>query len=205
MTASTSRSRTARKVLGSLGVIGAAAAVAGMGTFGTFTDSTSVDATVGAGTLMLDLTAPGGGAVSMSAANLVPGDVISRPVELVNGGDLGFANIQLNTTATASSLLDTDRTKGLQLDVFSCSDAWTATGTGSATSYSCSGSTTSLSTGGAVGATPLPNTLKSLAGHGTDHLLLKLSLPAAADNAFQGQTSVLSIKFTGTQQTGTAR
>ena len=37
----TTRTRTARKVLGSLGVLGAAAAVAGLGTFGTFTDSTA--------------------------------------------------------------------------------------------------------------------------------------------------------------------
>ena len=58
--ATTTRSRNARKVLGSLGVIGAAAAVAGMGTFGSFTDSTTpLAASVTSGTLDIALTGAG--------------------------------------------------------------------------------------------------------------------------------------------------
>jgi hypothetical protein len=207
MTATTTRSRTARKVIGSLGVIGAAAAVAGMGTFGSFTDSTTpLDASIGTGTLALDLTAPTGGAVvSMNATGFVPGDSISRAVELVNGGPLGFASIKMATTATASSILDTDKTNGLQLAVSSCPVKWTEAVVNGVTTYSCT-SPTSLAGGSAVGTTNFINgSLASLNGNSTDHLLLSLSLPTSAGDTFQGKTSALSIVFTGSQKTGTNR
>jgi hypothetical protein len=40
---------------------------------------------------------------------------------------------------------------------------------------------------------------------GVDHLVVTLSLPAAAGNEFQGLTNSLAISFTGTQASGTAR
>ena len=145
MTATTAaRSRTARKVLGSLGVIGAAAAVAGMGTFGTFTDSTApLNASVTSGTLSLDLNATNSTAsLPMNAAGFVPGDSISRSVDLVNSGNLAFAGLSLNSTATVSSLLDTDKVNGLQLSVKSCPVDWTETITAGVATYTCSGATT---------------------------------------------------------------
>jgi hypothetical protein len=127
MTATASRGRTARKILGSLGVVGAAAAVAGMGTFGTFTDSTApLNASVTSGTLSLDLNATNSTAsLPMTASGFVPGDSISRSVDLVNSGNLAFAGLSLTSSATTSSLLDTDKTNGLQLSVKSCSVNWT--------------------------------------------------------------------------------
>jgi len=200
MTATASHGRTARKVLGSLGVIGAAAAVAGMGTFGSFTDSTTpLNASVTSGTLTLDLTQPGGGTtLAMAADKMVPGDSIARPFELVNGGTLDMSAIGLQVTAPTSSVLDTDRTNGLKLAIDACSTAWSATNT-------CSGTTTVvLAPIAARDAVTLTN-LTSVAAGKTDHLLVKLSLPTDAGNEFQGKASALSLTFTGTQKTGTAR
>jgi hypothetical protein len=207
MTATTtSRSRTARKVLGSLGVIGAAAAVAGMGTFGTFTDSTApLNASVTSGTLSLDLNATNSTAsLPMNAAGFVPGDSISRSVDLVNSGDLAFAGLSLNSTATVSSLLDTDKVNGLQLAVKSCSTPWTESLTTGVATYTCSGTTTTLVSAPSVTSATLP-AVASVNPGGKDHLVVTLTLPTSADNTFQGKTSALSVSFTGTQKTGTSR
>ena len=81
-------SSTARKVVGSLGVIGAAAAVAGMGTFGTFTDSTTpVATTIQSGTLSIDVSQQGY-AVPVTTTGFVPGDSLTRAVNLVNDGNV---------------------------------------------------------------------------------------------------------------------
>ena len=207
MTATTtSRTRTTRKVLGSLGIIGAAAAVAGMGTFGTFTDSTApLNASVTSGTLSLDLNATNSTAtLPLTAAGFVPGDSISRSVDLVNSGNLGFAGLALNSTATTSSLLDTDKTNGLQLTVKSCPVDWTETVNAGVATYTCAGTTATLVNGSAV-TTSFQPSLASVKPGGTDHLVVTLTLPTSADNTFQGKTSALSISFTGSQKTGTNR
>src|SRR6185312_14706026 len=86
------RSNT-RKVVGSLALVGAAAAVAGLGTYGNFTDSsTPINTTVASGTLSIDVAQPGGVvAIPVSTSNFVPGDSLTRAVNLVNdgGSDLG--------------------------------------------------------------------------------------------------------------------
>jgi hypothetical protein len=198
--------RTARKVLGSLGVIGAAAAVAGMGTFGSFTDTTTpLDATVASGTLSLDLNATNSTAtLPMTATAFVPGDSISRSIDLVNSGDLGFAGISMVTKATTSSLLDTDTTNGLKLSVASCPVAWTETVVDKVATYSCSSRPTTLANGPAAGTANLA-ALASMNPKGIDHLVVTLSLPEDAGNEFQGKKSALSISFTGAQKTGTSR
>jgi hypothetical protein len=206
MTATTTRSRTARKVLGSLGVVGAAAAVAGMGTFGTFTDSTApLNASVTSGTLSLDLNSVGAAAtLPMTATGFVPGDSVSRAVNLVNSGDLDFGSIAMNSVATTSSVLDTDKVNGLQLSVKSCSVAWTESVSAGVASYTCPGTTSVLVNGPAVNGAAVSN-VASLTAKGTDRLVVTLSLPGGADNTFQGKTTALSISFAGTQKTGTNR
>ena len=114
----TTRTRTARKVIGSLGIIGAAAAVAGLGTFGTFTDSTApLNASVNTGTLSINLTpANDTGSLSLTAAGFVPGDSLSRSVNLVNDGSAAFSALSLTGAATsAPNALLTDATNGLLL------------------------------------------------------------------------------------------
>jgi spore coat-associated protein N len=195
---------TARKVVGSLGIIGAAAAVAGMGTFGSFTDSTTpVATTVNSGTVSIDMTQPGF-AIPVSTSNFVPGDSLTRSINLVNDGGSPLGSVGFASTATVPSVLTTDAVNGLQLAVKECSVPWTQGGTTSAATYTCSGTTTTLASGPAVSSLTLPSA-KALAAGGTDYLTVSISLPVTADNTFQGKSATLSLVFTGTQATGTAR
>ncbi|GAB4081876.1 hypothetical protein GCU67_09230 [Modestobacter muralis] len=203
MTATTTtRSRNARKVLGSLGIIGAAAAVAGMGTFGSFTDSTTpLAASVTSGTLSLDLNGFTD-TLTISAANLVPGDSVATRFNLDNTGNVDMAAIGLGVTASPSSVLDTDKVNGLKLAIDSCSVAWTAAANNT---FTCAGTTKSVLAPTAAASNSTLANLASVAAGKSDNLLVKLALPEAAGNEFQGKTSTLSLVFTGTQKTGTTR
>ena len=197
-------SSTARKVVGSLGVLGTAAAVAGMGTFGNFTDSTTpVATTIQSGTLSIDLSQPGY-AVPVTTTGFVPGDSMTRAVNLVNDGNSALGSVTLSSSATASSVLTTDVTNGLQLTVKKCSVAWTQGGTASAATYTCSGTETLIGSGPVVSNITV-NGAAALNAGGTDYLTFSISLPGTADNTFQGKSAALSLTFTGTQRTGTAR
>ena len=205
MNASTARTRTARKVIGSLGVIGAAAAVAGLGTFGTFTDSTApLNASVNTGTLSIALTpANDTGSLSMAANGFVPGDSLSRSVNLVNDGTTAFSSLSLASVSTGpGNALTSDQTNGLKLSVQACSVPWTKP---TATTYACSGTTkTVVNNAPAVSNNTLP-TPASLTPGATDYLVVTLALPTAAGNEFQGLSSALTLTFSGVQANGTAR
>ena len=204
MSTKTTNSSTARKVVGSLGVIGAAAAVAGMGTFGSFTDSsTPVATTIQSGTLSIDVSQQGF-AVPVTTANFVPGDSMTRAVNLVNSGNTALGSVTLGTTVASPSVLTTDVSNGLQMAVKSCSVPWTQAGTATAATYTCGGTQRELASGPAVSNLTLDNPL-SLAAGATDYLTFAVSLPGTAGNSFQGKSAALSLVFTGTQRTGTAR
>jgi hypothetical protein len=197
------RSRAA-KIVGSLGIIGTAAAVAGIGTFGGFTDSTTpVNTTVSTGNLSIDLTQPAV-AIPATTTGFVPGDSLTRAVNLVNDGTLGLGSVTLSTAATSGSILTTDTVNGLQLAVKSCAVAWTQGGTTSNPTYTCSSGERLLGSGPVVGNMALTG-VNSLAAGGTDYLTFSISLPATADNTFQGKSAALGLTFTATQKTGTAR
>ena len=205
----TTRTRTARKVIGSLGIIGAAAAVAGLGTFGTFTDSTApLNASVSSGTLSINLTpANDTGSLSITAAGFVPGDSISRSVDLVNDGTAAFSSLSLTGASTGpANALTTDTTNGLKLSVRSCSVPWTkTTAANGAAQYNCTGITTPLvDNAPALGNNTLPAPASLTSGR-TDHLVVTLALPSSAGNEFQGLSSALALTFSGTQANGTAR
>ncbi|HEV7211371.1 MAG TPA: TasA family protein [Blastococcus sp.] len=195
---------TARKVVGSLGIVGAAAAVAGMGTFGSFTSSTTpVSTTVASGTVSISASQPGF-TMPVTTSNFVPGDSMTRAITLTNNGGSPLGSIGLASTATASSILTTDTGNGLQLAVKECSVPWTQGGTSTAATYTCSGTTTTIVSGPAVNNVTLPNA-NALVGGGTDYLTVAVSLPASADNTFQGKSATLNLTFTGVQATGGAR
>jgi hypothetical protein len=197
------RSRAA-KIVGSLGIIGTAAAVAGIGTFGGFTDSTTpVGTNVSTGTLSIDLSQPAI-AIPATTTGFVAGDSLTRAVNLVNDGTVPLGSVTLGTTVAAPSVLTTDTVNGLQLAVKSCSAAWTQGGTASAPTYTCSGSERLLASGPAVSNLVLSNPA-ALAAGATDYLTFSVSLPATADNTFQNKSAALSLTFSATQKTGTAR
>ncbi|MBB3082827.1 TasA family protein [Geodermatophilus sabuli] len=197
---------TARKVVGSLGVIGAAAAVAGLGTFGAFTDSTTpITTQVTAGSVDINL-AEAGASIPVTTTDFLPGDSMSRAVTLSNDGDsaLSSVNLAVTTSTKPASVLTTDTTNGLQLALKSCSVAWTQGGTAAAPTYTCSGTQRTIGEGPVVNNFPLSDPA-SINPRGKDHLVFTISLPHGAGNEFQKQSAALSLTFSATQRTATAR
>jgi len=195
-----------RKLLWSLAAVGAAAGIAGLGTFATFTSTTSADQTITAGTVAISLGATGASTnrLTVNASGLVPGDTIQRSVDLIDGGNQNLSAITLTTSASPTSLLDSDATNGLQLVIDRCSAAWTEAGTNPAFTYTCTGATTSvLATRAVIGSTLVLSNLTSLTAGSTDHLRATLTFPATAGNTFQGLTSTITFAFNGTQRTAT--
>ena len=193
-----------RKLLASLAVLGAAASIAGLGTFATFTSSTSASHTVSSGTVTIALGATGASTnrLNIGATAIAPGDTIQRSVDLINQGSLDLASVTLTTSATASSLLDTDVTNGLQMVIDKCSVAWTEAGP--PYTYTCGGSTSSvLGSRAVIGSSLALSGLSSLTTGATDHLRVTLTLPSGAGNTLQNQTSTISYAFNGTQRTAT--
>jgi spore coat-associated protein N len=116
-----------------------------------------------------------------------------------------LSQITLTTAATASSLLDTDPTNGLQLTVQSCPSAWTEAGTAPGYTYTCAGATTLIASRPVVGSNVVLTGSSALAAGASDNLLVRLSFPTGADNTFQGKTSTVGFTFTGTQRAATDR
>jgi predicted ribosomally synthesized peptide with SipW-like signal peptide len=195
-----------RKLLASVAVLGAAASIAGLGTFATFTSSTSASHTVSSGTVTIALGATGASTnrLTVGATAIAPGDTIQRSVDLINSGSLDLASVTLTTTATTSSLLDTDATNGLQMVIDSCSQAWTEGGTAPAYTYTCGGTTSSvLASRAVIGSNLSLTNLVAVTPGQTDHLRVKLTLPSGAPNTLQNQSSTISYAFTGTQRAAT--
>jgi spore coat-associated protein N len=198
--------RLSVKLLVSLAVLAAAASVAGLGTFATFTSSTSATHTVSSGTLTIALGASGpANRLSVNATAVAPGDTMQRAFDLQNSGSIDLtAAPTLTTTASPSSLLDTDATNGLQMVIDKCSVAWTESGP--PYTYTCSGTTTSvLASRAVIGSAISLSNISDLvsAGAGPDHLRLTLTLPSSAGNTFQNLTSTLTYQFNATQRAAT--
>lgn len=118
----------------------------------------------------------------ISITNLVPGDTAARTVTITNTGNVGFTYTGA-ASATASTLLWTDVTNGLQVTVLR----------GATTLYS--GALKNL----AIPASP------TIAAAGTDTLTLNFSLPSTAGNTFQTLSQDFTITYTATQLAGAAR
>lgn len=194
----------ATKLVASVAVLGAAASIAGLGTFATFTSTTSANHTVASGTVTIALGATGASTnrLNIGASALAPGDTIQRSVDLINQGSLDLASTTLTTSASPSSLLDTDSTNGLQMAIDKCSVAWTESGP--PYTYTCSGSTSSvLASRAVIGGTLALSNLGSLISGATDHLRVTLTFPSGAGNTLQNQSSTVTYAFTGTQRAAT--
>lgn len=200
------RRSVASRLLLSACVLGVAASIAGLATYATFTSSTSASQSVSSGTVTIGLGATGSSTnrLNIAATNIAAGDTIQRSVDLINSGSINLSAITLTSTATTSSLLDTDATNGLQLVIDKCSVPWTEGGTAPAYTYTCSGTTSSvLASHAVIGSNLTLSSLASLTAGTTDHLRFTLTLPSAAPNTFQNQSSVIQYTFTGTQRAAT--
>lgn len=195
-----------KKILLSVAAIGAAAAMAGLGTFATFTSSTSANQTVASGTVTIALGTGGTAAnrLTVNASSIAAGDTIQRAADLTNSGTVSLSAIALTTTASPTSLLDTDATNGLQMVIDKCSVAWTEAGSAPAYTYTCSGTTTTVLASRAVIGSAMALSNLTLTPTATDHLRVTLTLPSAAGNTFETLTSTLTYNFTGTQRNATA-
>jgi spore coat-associated protein N len=195
---------TSKKLLATIAIVGAAASIAGLGTYATFTSTTSQSHTVSSGTVTIALGATGAATnrLNIGASALAPGDTIQRSVDLTNSGSLDLASITLTTTASPSSLLDTDTTNGLQMVIDKCSVAWTESGP--PYTYTCSGTNTNvLASRPVIGNNVTLPGLGALTNGGTDHLKVTLTLPSGAGNTLQNQSSTITYAFTGTQRAAT--
>jgi predicted ribosomally synthesized peptide with SipW-like signal peptide len=202
------RRTVSRKLLLSLAAVAAAASIAGLATFATFTSSVSQSQSITTGTVQIALGATGASTnrLNIGATAVAPGDTIQRSVDLINQGSLNLASVALTTSATTSSLLDTDATNGLQMVIDKCSVPWTEGGTAPAYTYTCSGTTSSVvASTPVIGTNMTMNNLSALTAGNTDHLRVTLTLPATAGNTFQGLTSTVQYTFTGTQRAATNR
>ena len=188
-----------RLVLASSSVM-LAVGLTGTGVYATFTSSANASHTVSTATVGLALGTSGAptNRLTVNATAMFPADVYYRSVDLTNSGSHALSAISLTTTASVSSLLDTDATNGLQMLLQRCSVAWTESGSSPNFTYTCSGATTSvLSTRAVIGAGLALTNITATAVSTTDHLLLSMTLPSTADNTFQGQTSTISFTFNG--------
>jgi len=201
------RSRSSMsKVLLSLAAVGSAASLAGLGTYATFTSTASQSHSVSTGTVTIALGATGAATnrLNVNATNVAPTDTIQRSFDLTNSGSMNLASISLTTTATTSSVLDTDGTNGLQMVIDKCSQAWTESGSSPAFTYTCGGTTSSvLASRAVIGSNLTMSNLTVTTAGNTDHLRLTLTLPSSADNTFQNKSSTISYAFSGTQRAGT--
>jgi predicted ribosomally synthesized peptide with SipW-like signal peptide len=196
-----------REALLTLTALGLGALLAGTGALATWTASTSASNTVATGTVVIALGNTGASTnrLTVNASGLVPGDTVQRSFDISNTGSQDMASVALTTTASPSSVLDTDTTNGLQMVIDRCSAAWTESGSSPAFSYRCSGSTTTIVTSRAVIQSALSMAgLSALTAGGTDHLRLTLTFPSSAGSGFQGVSSTLTYSFLGTQRAGTA-
>jgi predicted ribosomally synthesized peptide with SipW-like signal peptide len=196
-----------REALVALVALGLGAVLAGSGALATWTATTSASNTVATGTVLIALGNTGASTnrLTVNASGLVPGDTVQRSFDITNSGSQDLVSVALTTTASPSSLLDTDTTNGLQMVIDRCSAAWTESGSSPAFSYSCSGSTTTIVSSRAVIQSAVTMAgLSALTAGGTDHLRLTLTFPSTAGSTFQGLSSTLTYSFLGTQRAGTA-
>ncbi len=185
------------KIVASVAVLGAAGAIAGLGTFATFTSSTSASNTIASGTLTL--TAPFS-RLGTGASPIAAGDTMQRAIDLNYAGSIAFASVELTTSASPSSNLDTDATNGLQITVDKCSAAWTESGP--PYTYTCGGSTSTVLASRALIGSNIALSNLTLTSGSTDHLRMTITLPSAADNTLQNQSSAITYAFTGNQRAG---
>jgi hypothetical protein len=187
MTKANRRRRIAKKLLASTALVGGALSLGFGGAFAQFTDTAAAGPqTISSGTIAIAVGPTNDSATG--AANVVPGDTIGREIDINSTkATANAATITLGFTATATSLLDTDPTNGLQVSAQACAAAPTRTA-GPPPTYTCAGGWTTVDINGATSAsvaaletTPEPLTpLNSLTAGKQDYLVFTLTFPAGA-------------------------
>jgi hypothetical protein len=135
---------------------------------------------------------------SLSISGLSPGSSTDELLNLLNGGS-SIATIAATVTTSSSTLLDTDATNGLQVEIDRCSTQWQQTVTGASAVCNASSSVifTSTPLASANGASPtlISSGLSALSSGGVDHLRIRFSLPASAPSGYSGLTSTPTVSI----------
>jgi spore coat-associated protein N len=202
-----SRTKTPTRTIVAAAFAVAGLAITGAGVYaGLGADATGTQA-VNSGTLSLTITPGTTAAFSAAVANLAPGDVVNRFVDLSNGGDLDAKTLTLRVAGSTNNLLTSSSANGLQVAVSTCATAWTVV----AGLPSCSGGATAALSGPVSTLAGTPGTVQATVAAGALlHLNVSLSLPDKTETTtngtlpggtIQGLTNTLTYTFNEVQRT----
>lgn len=138
---------------------------------------------------------------STDVEGLLPAGSATRAITLDPGGTGDIGHVELTTTATASSLLDTDAEDGLQVRIDACSEPWA----GSEDAYTCDGTASEVLAERPVimSDVTLDNLDVSPGAH--NYLVVTITLAATADASFASVSSTIEFTFVAHQRAQTAR
>lgn len=201
-------------------------ALTGAGVYAGLNANATGSQAVSSGTLKLTVANNGAG-FSQAVANLAPGDVVNRFVDVTSGGTLDAQSLTLGAADSSPTKLTTDGTNGLHVTVSACTDSVTTTGATWTTGGVCQGSLV----GGLPGQTS-PGTTTVVANNASltslisspatlfasvpagavEHLKMAVTLPDQNEtttngtlpaNSIQGLTANLTWTFNEAQRTAT--
>ncbi|SDG08263.1 hypothetical protein [Klenkia brasiliensis] len=185
-----------RRLAGAATLAVAGAALVGTGAFSSWGATASATGGLTAGSVSVGMVDANGGTFSTAVGNLLPADYFYRYVDVTNSGS---AASTFTGTVTATGAL----AGSLQVDVTSCSVAWT-TVSGAST---CSGTQTVLASGTPTTGTPLTVAHGSIAtGAGNaQHVRYKVTFASGASTSLQGATGSIAASVSNTVVGGTDR
>jgi hypothetical protein len=185
-----------RRLAGAAVLAVAGTALVGTGAFSAWDATASATGALGAGSVAVSMVDANGGSFSTGVANLLPADYFYRYVDVTNSGSAA-------STFTGSVSATGDLAGQLQVEVTSCSVAWT-TVSGAST---CTGTTSVLATGTPTTSTPLT------VAHGTiatgaaaaQHVRYKVTFASGAPTSMQGKTGSIAASVSNTVVGGSDR
>jgi spore coat-associated protein N len=200
------RGTHSRKLALSVALVIVAAAVVGFGAFAAFTGTATTSSALSSGTVSLAPIGVSGAnnRLSVGAAGLAAGDTVQRAVDVKNTGTITILAPTLTTSATVSSLLDTDPVNGLQMTINKCSVAWTEANAPAYT-YTCSATQTVVLASVALIGSNLALGNITPTSNADNFLVVTLTLPSGSGNTEQNQSSTILFTFTATQRAGQAQ
>lgn len=185
--------KAGRKVLAA-GFALSALALTGAGVYAGLTATATGTSTISSGKLSLTLgtDSPSAG-FPQTVSNMAPGDTANVLLKLNNNGTINSnGTLTLGASVGTSTLLDSSSTKGLQVTMSECGQAWTGYTVGVGAAPTCTGGATAL-----LAATPLstivagPVTLTNTAaiataGSSLDNILFTVTLPSQNETTTNG-------------------
>jgi spore coat-associated protein N len=188
-----SRRGAPTKILSTVAVLAFAAALFMFASLALFTDQeSSTGNAFSTGSIDIAVT-PATAVVTMPA--MVPGDQVTRPLDVANNGTLELRYSAASTTT--ENVLAAELVLTIKSGVTSCTDAgWAATGTVLYSGVLGSSATTALFGSNVAGAQAGD---RVLAAGGSEVLCFNVTLPLSAPNTVQGLTTTATFVFDAEQ------